>query len=201
MAKKKKAVNRKKKTTIEPAERAPFWSLAGAVVLMLGGLFLLLGGFGTGGPLPINLFNGLYWTFGIAAFLTPLALVLLGIATFRHEEHKFSVGKAIGFLWTLVFAAAWAFAAFASHATGSWVDGHGGKVGKLVGNIGLSALNKFPAALLFLVLTALAAFFALGISPKVLTSLLNLFKKKETDEESELAALKAKAGPASLTFN
>jgi DNA segregation ATPase FtsK/SpoIIIE, S-DNA-T family len=201
MAKKKKTTSRKKKMAAEPVERSPFWSLAAAIVLMLVGLFLLLGGFGSGGPLPVDTFNALYWAFGIAAFLAPLALVFLGVATFRNEEHQFSISKTVGFVWTLVFASAWGYTAFATRgAASAWGGGHGGRVGKFVGNVGLSVLDKLPAALLLLVLTILAAFFALGISPKVLVSLANLFKKKETEEESELAALKAKAGAQQADF-
>jgi hypothetical protein len=51
MAKNKK---KSKKKAPEPvaAERSPFWSYSAAVVLILVALFTLLGGFGTGGPLP-----------------------------------------------------------------------------------------------------------------------------------------------------
>ena len=78
MAKKKKQTRSRKKTE-EVTERSAFWPLAGAVLMMVLAVFLLLGGFGTGGALPKSLFHGAYWTLGWAAYLTPVALIF-----FRH---------------------------------------------------------------------------------------------------------------------
>jgi len=66
---------RSKKKVEAPKERSPFWAFAGAALLCLVALFLLLGGFGTGGQLPVGLFSVAYTIFGWAAFLVPLALV------------------------------------------------------------------------------------------------------------------------------
>jgi S-DNA-T family DNA segregation ATPase FtsK/SpoIIIE len=57
----------------------------------------------------------------------------------------------------------------------------------------LSALDRVPASLVFLVLTILAVFFAFGINLKVLLKIGDLFKKDHTEGEEDLAALKAKA--------
>ena len=55
MAKRKK---QSKKAHVEEApERSAFWPYAGGVILCLLAVFVLLGGFGTGGPLPTNLFR------------------------------------------------------------------------------------------------------------------------------------------------
>ena len=78
MAKKKKRSTRKKASTKISLERSPFWALSGAVILMLVAIFLLIGGFGTGGPLPVNLFNGAYWALGWAAYLNTGRVDLLG---------------------------------------------------------------------------------------------------------------------------
>src|SRR5580704_14366444 len=91
MAKKKKKQTRAKKVSAKvqalPAERSAFWPLSGAVVLGVVALFLLLGGFGTGGPLPRNLFHGAYWTIGWAAYFTPVALVYYAVYKFAREDH------------------------------------------------------------------------------------------------------------------
>ena len=101
----------------------------------------------------------------------------------------------------LVFASAWAHTAFASTDNlGNVTGGHGGAVGELVGNVGLSALDKFPASLLFLVFTVFSAFFAFGISPKVLLKLGNLFKREQPEGE-DLEALKARTAQPGFQLN
>lgn len=193
MAKKKKQT-RKKKVVETPAERSPFWPLSGAILLMILGFLMLLGGFGTGGPLPVGLYHGAYWTLGWAAILAPLALIYWGVYKFRAEDHQIPLSNLLSMLAVLLFAAAWSETAFASkNAAGAWAGGHGGSVGNGVGNLALGALDKIPASLVFFVVTLLAIFFCFSISPKILLALLAPFKRKAPDEESDLNALKAKA--------
>jgi S-DNA-T family DNA segregation ATPase FtsK/SpoIIIE len=200
MAKKKKPVKKGSKQAVN-IEPSPFWAYAGAVTLILIGAFLLIGGFGTGGALPVNLFHGAYWAFGWAAYLTPVALVYWGAHKFKSEDHQIPLSNMFGMSAVLLFAAAWFHTAFASKDTvGAWQGGHGGAVGKLVGNGILSVLDKIPASLMFFVLTVLAIFFAFSISPKILLKLADLFKGNP-DEESELAALKAKAPESNFKLN
>ena len=177
-------------------ERSPFWGLAGAILLMLAAVFLLLGGFGTGGPLPVNLFHGAYWSLGWAAYLTPIALVYWGVYKFIAEDRRIPLGKLVGMLCVLLFSSAWSYVVFASKdPAANWTGGHGGELGKGIGSVALSALDKIPASLLFFVLTVLAVFFAFGISLKVLLKLGNLFKRPgREDGDDDLAALKARAG-------
>ena len=191
MAQKKKTT-RKKKVEEVAVERSPFWGYTMAVVLLLVGFFLLLGGFNVGGPLPVGLFHGAYWLFAWAAYLTPVALVYWGVHKFIAEDQRLSQSKLFGMLSLLVFASAWFYAAFAHKAGTEWQGGHGGHIGQALGNIVLAALDKAPASLLFFVFTLLSAFFAFGISPKVVLKIGDLFKRPE-GEETELAALKAKA--------
>ncbi len=148
MAKKKKQT-RKKKVEAPVVERSPFWALAGAIVLMLAAIFLLLGGFGTGGHLPVNLFHATYWTFGWAAYLGPIALIYWGVYKFMAEDRRIPLSKLLGMLSVLIFASAWSYAAFASRNVGGnegWHGGHGGAVGRTLGNVVLGALDKTPAA-------------------------------------------------------
>ncbi len=204
MAKKKKPAKRKKysRAAPEPLERSPFWALSGAIILILAAFFLLLGGFGTGGPLPVNLFHGAYWSLGWVAYLTPVALVYWGVYKFTAEDRRIPLSKLVGMLSVLVFASAWSYVTFATkNAASNWHGGHGGQVGQVTGNIALTALDKIPAQLLFFVFTVLAVFFAFGISPKVLLKLADVFKRKEGDEDSELAALKAKAEQPAFQLN
>jgi S-DNA-T family DNA segregation ATPase FtsK/SpoIIIE len=193
MAKKKKPVKRKSSKAVA-AEPSPFWALSGAILLMVAAFLLLLGGFGTGGPLPVNFFHGAYWSLGWVAYLTPVALVYWGVHKFKAEDRQIPLSNFMGMLAVLLFAGGWAHVAFASkNRSGDWTGGHGGAVGMGLGNALLSALDKIPAGLLFFVFTVLAVFFAFGISLKVLAKLLDLFKREPKEEDSELAALKAKA--------
>jgi S-DNA-T family DNA segregation ATPase FtsK/SpoIIIE len=190
MAKKKKQV-KKKKVEAVAAERTQFWGYVWAVVFILFAFFLLLGGFGLGGPLPVGLFHGAYWLFGWAAYLTPVALAYWGIHKFISEDQRLTQAQLFGMISFLVFASGWFYVVFAEKAATEWQGGHGGQIGQALGNIVLAALDKVPASLLFFVFTVLSAFFAFGVSPKVILKIGDIFKKQEG--EGELADLKAKA--------
>ncbi|MEO6761071.1 MAG: DNA translocase FtsK 4TM domain-containing protein [Candidatus Saccharimonadales bacterium] len=198
MAKKKKSKSRK---VVEPIERSPFWAYSAAVLLILLAAFLLLGGFGTGGPLPKSLFDGDYWVFGWVAYFTPVALVYWGVYKFSTEDHRIPLAKLFGMIAVLIFGSAWLHTAFITRlADGSITGGSGGSLGRAVGNVVLSALDKAPASIMFFVFTLLAVFFAFGISPKVLLKLGGLFKS-HTDEDTSLADLKARAASTSFKLN
>jgi S-DNA-T family DNA segregation ATPase FtsK/SpoIIIE len=206
MAKKKKQT-RKKKVEAVAYERSPFWAYAGAVLLLLVAVFLLLGGFGTGGPLPVNLFSGAYWLFGWAAYLAPVALAYWGAYKFTAEDRRIPLSKLMSMIAVLAFTSSWAHVAFAAKTKQpgglpEWTGGHGGTFGKGLGNVVLSALDKFPASLLFMVASLLAVFFAFGISPKVLLDVLKkLFMRPVREEEDGLAALKTKAESTGFKLN
>lgn len=199
MAKKKKST--RKKAAPEPAPRSPFWPLAGAILLFVAALFLLLGGFGTGGPLPTGMFEGAYWALGWAAYLLPVSLVYWGIYKFTSEDHQIPLSRLVSMAGVLAFTAGWLFTAFAhKQPGGSYMDGHGGAVGETLGAMALAALDKFPASIVFLVFAMLAVFFAFGISPQVLLKLKDLFKR-EDDGDTDLNDLKAKAESNGFKLN
>lgn len=178
-------------------EHSPFWPMAGGVVLILLALFLLIGGFGTGGALPVNLFKGAYAVLGWAAYLTPVALAFWGVHKLISEDKRVPLAKFTSMIFVLLFAASFLQTSFASKdMAGEWQLGHGGASGQLIGNAALSALDKFPASLLFFVFFVLAVFFAFGIPLRSLIHLFAPLRKKnegEGDETTDLAALKAKA--------
>src|SRR3982751_910245 len=108
MAKKKQT--RKKSVEVSGnGEHSVFWPLAGAILLFVVALFLLLGGFGTGGPLPQKLFEGAYWTFGWAAYLTAPAFVYWGAYKFTNEDRRMPLAKLLGLLAIIFFTSAWLF--------------------------------------------------------------------------------------------
>lgn len=202
MSKNKKS-GRKRRSTPEPHEHSPFWAFAWATLLCLAALFLLLGGLGTGGPLPLGLFHAAYALFGWAAYLVPVALAYWGISKFTSEDHSLSIGKFAGMFCILLFTAGLLDTAFAVQVSpGMWRGGNGGGIGTLLGGMALSALDKMPASLLFLALVMLAVFFAFAIPPKVILSLFARLRRPRSEEEGDLADLKARADAArNFTLN
>jgi len=180
----------KKKGKQEEKPESNFWPLAGAIIMVLLALFLALGGFGAGGPLPEGLFGGAYWALGWAAYLTVPTLIFLGLQKFTSEEKEIPLEKLAASIAFLSFTAAWLFTAFATESNGQFSNGNGGSVGETLGNVTLGAINQIPATIMFMVLALLAFFLASGISPKVLMGLGKLFKREEQDPE--LAALQPK---------
>ena len=205
MAKKKKQTRKRKAEETVAKEHSPFLAYSGAILLILFGLFALLGGFNTGGSLPKGIFHYAYISLGWPAYLVPLALVYWGVMKFSSEEHKLRFSKFMSMLGVLVFSASWAHVAFAhKDKYGVITGGQGGGIGRMLGNIVLGALDKLPASLLFFVLTILSLFFALGISPQVLAGIVKLFRlpeREEKEEDNELAALKNKAVASSFKTN
>ncbi len=188
MAKRKKQT--KKRNTQREEERSSFWPLAGAIIMWLLAVFVLLGGFGGGGPLPKNLFHGAYWALGWGAYLTPVALIYFGVEKFRSDDHQIPFAKFVSMLAFIVMSSSWLHVAYASKvATNEFTGGHGGEVGRLFGNLALGALDKIPAAIMFFVFALLLFFLTFAISPKVLIKLFELFRREEPD--TDLAALKS----------
>lgn len=200
MAKKKKQTRSRKKAAPEVEERSPFWPLAAAIIMLILAVFLLFGGFGTGGPLPKGLFSGAYWALGWAAYFTSGALVFFAVTKFKTEDKRIPLGKFVSMLAGLVFTACWFHTAFASKSFDIYTGGHGGEVGRLVGGSVLGAIDKFPASLMFLVFAILAYFYAFSISPEVLIKAAGFFKSKP-GEDTDLAALKQKAGENGFKLN
>lgn len=199
MPKKKKST--RKRSAPEPVERSPFWPLTGAILLFVVALFLLLGGFGTGGPLPKELFDGAYWTLGWAAYLLPIALVYWGIYKFTAEDHQIPLSRLFSMLAVLAFSAGWLFTAFAhKQLDNTYIQGHGGAVGETLGTMALTALDKFPASIMFLVFVMLSAFFAFGIPLQSLLKVKDLFKREQSDD-TDLSDLKTKAESTGFKLN
>lgn len=199
MAKRKKQTRKKKQTKQD--EQSAFWPLTGAVLLFILAFFLLLGGFNSGGPLPVNLFNGAYIALGVAAYLTPLVLVLLGVWKFQNEQHQIPLNRLVAVTAFIVSVATWLHVGFVEKdAFGELTDGLGGGVGKIVGSVALSALDQLPASILFFVLSVMMFFLVFGISPKVLLKIADIFKQPDSDD-TDLEELKARSSENKFVLN
>ncbi len=198
MAKRKTKTRSRKKAAPEK-EPTFFWPMAGAIVLIILALFMLLGGFHTGGPLPKGLFEATFWVLGWSAYLAPVALIYFGVIKFTAEDHKIPLSNLVSMLSGLLFTACWLFVAFASKDfSGAYEGGYGGRSGELIGGTVLGAIDKFPSALMFFIFAVLSFFFAFGVSPKVLLKIVDFFKSEKSD--SELAELKDKQNEETLNI-
>ena len=202
MAKKKKQSRKRTSKAVE-VERSPFWQLTGATILIILGVLMFLGGFNAGGPLPVNLFHGAYWTFGWAAYLSPIALIYWGVFKFKAEDNQIPLANLLSMLGVLVFSAAWADTALSSKtATIVWGHSFGGAVGSGISSVVVSFLDRIPASIMFFVFMVLAVLFSFSISPKVILNVFNVFRRnKDEGTETDLASLKAKAEGSGFQLN
>lgn len=184
MAKRKRKSTKKKAP--EPVEKSPFWPVAGGVIMILLAIFMLLGSFGGGGPLPQGLFNATFWALGWAAYFAPIALIFFGVLKFTSEDHEIPLSKTVSMLVFLItFGSLFHVAFISQDSLGTTTGGNGGAVGELIGGVTLNAINKVPATIMFLVFSLLAFFFAFNISPDIFLKLKDLFGSKEEDEGLE----------------
>lgn len=180
---------------------------AWAVALFVIALFLLIGGFGQGGALPKGMFNGTYTALGMAAYLTPVALVYWGILKFKTEEHKIPFLKLLSMTLLLLVSSAWLHAAFATQNTDivdhvEWYKGYGGTIGKAVGGLGLAVFSQILAGIIFFTLMVVIFCWVFGISPKVFMRLFEFIPKRERDDENtDLAELKSHAEDKGFKLN
>jgi DNA segregation ATPase FtsK/SpoIIIE, S-DNA-T family len=197
----KKKQTRKKKPEPEAAPKSSFWPLVGALTLFIAAFLLLLGGFGSGGPMPIKMFEAAYWALGWAAYLTPLALMFFGIWKIRSEDRRIPLPKLASMLAFLSLVAAWLHTGFISKdPMGVVTGGHGGAVGSALGGLVLNALDKMPASIVFFVLATLLGFLTFGISPRIILRIFDMFKRPEADD-TDLAELKARAAEGGFKMN
>lgn len=193
MAKRKKRAKKSVKKADQKAADNGFWQLSFAILMIVFAFFLLLGGFGTGGSLPVGMFKQVYSALGWVAYLTPVALVFFGVHKFRSEDRRvplIKLSSMIGFIVTLSVALH-TFFADKNPVTGDYSGGHGGYIGEVIGNAMLLALDKIPAGISMLVASVLFFFLAFDISLKKLSVIFKpLVQKKEKD--TDLAELKAK---------
>ncbi|GAC1387845.1 MAG: DNA translocase FtsK [Candidatus Saccharimonadales bacterium] len=201
MAKKKNQPRKRKQVAEAVTERSPFWAMAGGVMMMLLAVFILLGGFGTGGKLPVGLFHGTYWVLGWAAYMTPIALVYFGVIKFGTVDHRIPLKNLLAMLAFIISVAAWLHVAFVDKdSVGNFVGGHGGSLGHLIGGTVLAALDKIPASILFFIIAWLLSFLTFNISPKAILSVFNIFKRPKS-KDTDLANLKAHAQETGFKLN
>ena len=94
--------------------------------------------------MPSKLYDGAYWALGVGAYLIPVALIYFAVLKFKTEDKKVPLGKFISMILAVIFSAGWLQSMFAVKATvpGGYSGGHGGVIGRLIGNSVLIILDK-----------------------------------------------------------
>ena len=201
MAKKKKRSHKKVQVEREPNM---FLRGAWAVGLFVIALFLLVGAFSDAGVLP-KVFQATYNAFGLAAYLLPVALVYWGVHKFKHEEHKIPFSRLVSMTLLLLVSSAWLHAAFVGHDDltdpTAWTGGHGGATGSAIGGVGVALVGNILAAIIFFIVVIVVFFWVFGIPYSVLLNLLNVFKRRPRDEDTDLGELKQHAGEHQFKLN
>ena len=196
MARKNKR-GRKAKKSNEPKKVSPFWKQVYAFLLIVLGLFMLLGGFGSGGQLPLWLFKSAAWLVGMAAYTLPFVIMYIAVLKFKSENHSVPFGKLISSV-SLPILIAGILHIFVERplASQAATDGtHGGQVGNFISSILLGFLDSTTSFVLLSVFALIAVLFTIGVTPKkFFVWLFARFKRPERAEQSEdLGSLKAAA--------
>lgn len=191
----------KRKTKKRSSKRAPvakepnlFLRQALAVILIIVAAILLVGGFGTGGDLPVGLFGLIYKLLGIAAYLSPIALIYWGVHKIKADEHALPKLRILSMSCLLISFATLNHVLFVTKDSNSsmaeWVDGKGGALGQVVGGAFLSAFDKLPAIIIFFLLSVVTLFWTFGLP---FSLLLAPFRRPEREADTDIEELKTKA--------
>lgn len=195
MAKKKKNSRSKKQ---QPARRSPFWAYSGAVVLVLSGIFVLIGGFNGGGTLPITLYEVAKNIFGLAALVLPVYLVYWGAAKFISAEQKAPTKRLTSLLIAIILLSGLFDITVAK--TGN--QSAGGAVGGGIGSILIGILDKVPAVLVLLAAIIPATMYAFRIPMSMIADFFKALRPEPKDDrDTDLNDLKVKAEQKGFKIN
>ncbi|HSH18250.1 MAG TPA: DNA translocase FtsK 4TM domain-containing protein [Candidatus Saccharimonadales bacterium] len=199
-AKKKKTTKSKGKSKAPGAVRSPFWSYALAVFLLLIGLFILLGGFNTGGTLPLSLYEMSHGLFGLAAYLLPVLFGFWGIHKFMNSDRRAPAGRLLSLFTAIIIAAGLLHVLFATvdpyAPVGTDTGGKGGSIGAGLGGIALGMLDQIPAAIVLIVAFIPAVFYAFGIPLSLLWDMARKMKPEPREhEDTDLISVRGRGRP------
>lgn len=190
MAKKRRGRPPKnKKGNDEPKKASPFWKQVYAFLLIVLAIFLLLGGFGTGGAFPEWFFDRASWLVGMAAYFLPFTIVYLAVLKFKSEGHTIPFGKMISALMTPAMMAGMLhiFVEREDAASAASEGLYGGQVGHFISSMLLGFLDAGTSFVLLIVLTLISLLFTFSVTPKrffgwLYRALLAKFFKKKEEE-------------------
>jgi S-DNA-T family DNA segregation ATPase FtsK/SpoIIIE len=177
------------KKIAESDEEQPgiFWRQAASVLLILLAILLLFGGFGTGGPLPVGLFDFTRKSIGVLAFAAPILLVLAAITKIRSPKHQLSRQLFWGFVVFMITATGFAHLFVDPDQSLQAVEDGvgGGYIGHLTDSAILSFLSKVTGGIVLFVIALIAMHFIFNIKFNYLFKLLHLSKKSKDETAVE----------------
>lgn len=183
----------------ESKKVSPFWKQSQAFLLIVLAIFLLLGGFETGGAFPEWFFDRASWLVGMAAYFLPFTIVYLAITKFKAEDHTIPFGKFVSAIMTPALLAG-LLHNFVDRTESSKVaaDGlYGGQTGHFISSMFLGFLDATTSFVLLIVLVLISLLFTFSVTPKrffgwLYRLLKKLFGKEKDPEEKSLQDIKEK---------
>lgn len=191
------AKRKKRKSRAAPPKEAwfkkfqtPFWRQAYGFFLIILAFLMVLGNFGIGGRLPIWLGKSMaQYLFGAAGFILPIALVYWGVYKLRTEEHKVPFINLSSMAAVLITVSTLMRVMNDQQVAGP--DGAmthsgvaGGVVGRALGSLTLSFMDKAPASVVWIFLVVASVSLAFGITLAHYLGFFNkAFQKRERPED------------------
>jgi DNA segregation ATPase FtsK/SpoIIIE, S-DNA-T family len=187
--------------------QSPVWRLVFAVFWFSTAVFLLLGNFGFGGPLPKALSDIFASVFGNARYFVPLWILLVMFLRLKREDKTTPWLRVVVVLVHIVFLSA-LLHLFKAPAVDEIIDVKiaGGEVGRFFGDIFGAALSNFVGIILTFIVAFVTFLLSLGVSPKSFFGhVYHQVKKDHADGKGEklggLAAIKSKIEQSGFKLN
>ena len=200
MAKKKKRTS-KKNTKVAATHTLPdgFWPQVGAVVLVVLGLLLTLGAFGSGGAFPKTTYEVGRNIFGLVVYILPVLFVYRAVQIFQAEHNKIPGVVTGATVLFVVVASGFVQLMQVDPAAFSRAHDDGGIVGWLYAQSMMTLLSAQVGALVSIIILLVTSLFVLSVSPKsVIDWFISLFKREDSPLAQANAAIAQKASTAQL---
>lgn len=203
MAKRKRRTTKKKQVAAQHVLPEGFWFQAGAILMAVVALLLIVAMFGTGGPVLEWFLATGKWLIGWAVYLVPVVFIYLTIEVFRAENNRLSPVVPVATVLFLAFIAGFLhlFVAQPSDYEIATQGQGGGVIGLLVSGAALSMLNTQVSGLVLMVLAFITSLFILRVSPlSVFRWFASLVRREQYDDSGNrevaerAAALDSKKG-------
>ena len=189
MAKRKRRATKK----IKQAEHVlpqGFWWQAGAIILAVVALLLVVAMFGAGGPVMAWLLHAGVALLGWAIYLVPVVFVYLAFEIFRAADNRLPLVMQLATLLFIVFVAGFLqlFAADPHQFNAASIGQGGGLAGYMVDKVMLALLDTKTSGFVLLVLAFITSLFVLRVPPlSIFRAIASLFRRDQYDDQNNKA--------------
>lgn len=200
MAKKKKRTS-KKNTKVAATHTLPdgFWPQVGAVVLVVLGLLLTLGAFGSGGAFPKTTYEVGRNVFGLVVYILPVLFVYRAVQIFQAQHNKIPAVVTGATVLFVVVASGFVQLMQVNPAAFSRAHDDGGIVGWLYAQSIMTLLSAQVGALVSVIILMVTSLFVLSVSPSsVIDWFIGLFRREDSPLAQANAAIAQKASSTQL---